>query len=140
MSISLFLNSFFYNHIKLTSMRTFPQGSISSFVFLFCFLFLFWDKGGGGIGSYDLDILFYQFCGYYYRHDFKVDAIFFYYISGVLTEHMFENLHGFHSYEAAILCKNVALSLGQLNFYWFPKKLISATCHLVSSWKLRDLK
>ena len=121
-------------------MRTFPQGSISSFVFLFCFLFLFWDKGGGGIVSYDLDLVFYHFCGYCHRHDVKVDAIFFCYISGVLTENMFENLQGLHSYEAAILCKNVALSLGQLNFYWFPKKLISATCHLVSSWKLRDLK
>ena len=34
---------------------------------------------------------------------------------------MFENLHGFHSYEAAILCKNVALSLDQLNFIDFQK-------------------
>ena len=41
---------------------------------------------------------------------------------------MFENLHGFHSYKFyndkwrnTILCKDVALSLGQLNFYWSSK-------------------
>ena len=46
------------------------------------------------------------------------------YISGVLIEHMFENLHGFHSYKfyndklkTTILCKHVASSLGQLNFH-----------------------
>ena len=38
------------------------------------------------------------FCRYYYSHDYKLDAIFFCYISGVLTDHMFENLHGFYSY------------------------------------------
>ena len=72
-----------------------------------------------------LTVHFTIFCRYYYKHDVKVDAIFFFgYISGVLTEHVFENLHGFictnftmMNEKTTIFCKNVALSLGKPNLY-----------------------
>ena len=55
MGISIFLNSFFYNHIKLTSMRTFPQGSIYFFV-----LYHYFEMER--IVLYDFDSAFYHFC------------------------------------------------------------------------------
>ena len=74
---------------------------------------------------YDFDSSFYHFfCQYHYRHDVKVDAVsFLLYFRGI-TERMFEKMDGFHSYKftminekTTILCENVALSLGELNFY-----------------------
>ena len=67
--ILIFLNSFFYNHIKLTVMKAFPQGSIYFFV-----LFYYFEMKR--IVLYDFDNGFYHFCPYSYRYDVKVDEMF----------------------------------------------------------------
>ena len=64
---SIFLNSFFDNHIKLTAMRTLPQGSICFLVLRHYFKMIY---------CMILIVHFIIFCRYYYRYDVKVDAIF----------------------------------------------------------------
>ena len=104
-----------FKHIKLTAKRTFSQ--VPS---IFLFYGIFWNRQ-------DCFVWFWQCILPFFvdRHDVKMDAIFFCYILRVLTERMFENLRGFHSYKfyndklkTTILWENVALSLGLLNFYW----------------------
>ena len=61
---SIFLNNFFYNHIMLTAMITFPQGSIYFFL-------------DGEIVCMILRAHFTIFYRYCYSYDVKVDTIFF---------------------------------------------------------------
>ena len=70
MVISIFLNKFFYNNIKLTAMRTFFQESNYFFV-----LYHYFEMET--IVLYDFDSAFYYFYRYYERRGIKVDAIFF---------------------------------------------------------------
>ena len=53
--ILIFLNSPFYNHTKLTIMRTFPQGSIYFYVLCHCFEM-------NTIVLFDFDSAVYHFC------------------------------------------------------------------------------
>ena len=85
-SISIFLSSFFYNHIKLTVMRTFPQGPI--YIFLLCYYFEM-----KRIVLYDFDSAFYHFCGYSYGHDVNVDAIFFFFLLYIRSINTSRSVH-----------------------------------------------
>ena len=92
-----------------------------------------------------LTLHFTIFCRYYCRHDVKVDAILFYYISGVLTEHKFENLHGFYSYKFYTDKWKNNYSLQECSIITWSAKLlltfkksIATACHLFSPWKPRQ--
>ena len=86
------VSAFFLLSLKVNSYESFS----SRFYLFLCFVSLFWDEG---INLYDFDSAFYHFSRYYYRHDVKWTQYFFCFTSGILTEHRFENLHGFHSYK-----------------------------------------
>ena len=121
-------------------MRTFPQGSI-------CFFILCQYFPMKRIFFYDFDSAFYHFCQYYYRHNVKVDAIFFCYISGVLREHRFENLHEFHSHKfynnkwkTDYSLQECSMITWSTKFLLIFKNSIATACYLIFPWKLRDLK
>ena len=60
----------FYNHIKLTAVRTFPE----TFIYFFVYAIIFRWRG---LFCMILNMYFTIFCRYYCSHDVKVDAIFF---------------------------------------------------------------
>ena len=89
--LNIFKQLFVYNHIKLTAMRTFFQDSI--YFFLLYTIILKWRRLFCSIMTLHFTI----FSWHYYRHEGKVDVIFFCYILEVLTDSY--KFYKFHSYK-----------------------------------------